>query len=288
MPRRMPATALSRRSLLGGAMLLAGVGGARAAIAPTQEAEASSFSPGATKPIGSWIAYEAELKARLGDSGGGCFETGFSRTLLDRVNTFRQTAGLGGYAWHDGLAACARAHAADMAARNYFGHVAPGGFTHLDRVALLNRDFCGRTSENLAWRDFPDGTTPEDIEAMWEQSPGHRRNLLRGNYNSVGYGVVRVDSAYYAAGVYADASVRLGQDLPLWIDGGLQINILIDTASTEIYTFTLTPPFQSPTWMTTPSNKMPALQHGAWQVRPLQKIDSGRFSVISGPLFFTG
>ncbi len=277
--------ALSRRSVLAGALLLGGATTARAAIAPVV-GPATPAPTDEARSIDAWANYNSRLIQRLNDAGGGSFDAAFSRALLDRVNVFRRKLALRPYVWHEGLAICARAHAGDMAARNYFAHAAPEGFTHLHRVALIARDLCGPTAENLAWRESPGGTSPDDIESLWELSPGHRHNLLRGDYGSAGYGVVRVGDSIYAAGVYADASIRLSSALPLWVNKESDLQQALADASPAIENLALTHPFQTPTWVTTPSRRMPVLQEGAWQVRPMRKTEDGRFAVVSGPLFF--
>jgi uncharacterized protein YkwD len=255
------------------ALLMAGATAARAA--PSSAA--------------SWLTYEGRLRARLADAGGGRFEPDFAHALLSQTNTFRGTQRLAAYQWDEGLAACARAHAADMAARDYFAHETPEGFTHLDRVSLLTRDLCGETAENIAWRDYPSAaSTPRQFEDLWESSPGHRKNLLRDGYTSAGYGVVKVGSAYYAAGVYADASVRLARPLPLRFGAGAQLSSALDGASPIIERLALTPPFQDPTWISSSTGKMPPLQPGVWQLRPMRAAGAHRFDVLTGPLFFVG
>lgn len=266
---------MTRRSVFAGALLFAGA--TRAAAAP------------AASQITAWLAYEQRLHARLADAGGGAFEEDFAQALLSQANMLRGSQQLGAYQWDEGLAACARAHAADMASRNYFAHETPEGFTHLDRTSLLTRDLCGETAENLAWRSLSSGrSTPRDFEALWEASPGHRKNLLREHYTSAGYGVVRVGNAYYAAGVYADARVRLSRPLPLTVRGGADLTSALDGSSPNVERVAWTAPFQDPTWARSPGEPLPSLQPGIWQLRPMRAAGVNRFDVLAGPLFFVG
>lgn len=249
----------------------------------------ASAARAAPASAGSWLAYESRLRARLADAGGGRFEPDFAHALLSQTNGFRASERLSAYQWDEGLAACARAHAADMASRDYFAHESPEGFTHLDRVSLLTRDLCGATVENIAWRDYPTtASTPQQFEDLWENSPGHRKNLLRDGYTSAGYGVVKVGSAYYAAGVYADASVRLARPLPLKFGADSQLISAVQGASPVIERMAFTPPFKDPTWISTPDGKMPALQPGIWQLRPMRATAAHKFDVLTGPMFFVG
>lgn len=264
-----------RRLLATGVILFAGGTITRAAAAT------------ATAP--SWLAYEKQLAARLADAGGGEFDPDFAKRLLAETNRFRAGQKLGALEWDEGLAAAARAHIADMAARGYFAHQSPEGFTHADRVSLLNRDLCGPTAENLAWRDYPaQRTLPHHFESMWEESPGHRRNLQNPTFSQAGYGVVKAGGRLYAAGVYADAIVRLGQALPLNLRQGGELTAAVSGSSPNIERLSLTAPFQRPTWMSAPTEALPALAPGVWQLRPMRPAGAARYEVLPGPLFHIG
>lgn len=262
-----------RRLFAAGALLFASASAARAA------------PNGAT----SWLAYEKRMAARLDDAGGGQFDLDFSRALLAQANRFRNAQGLDRLEWDEGLAVCARAHVADMVARGYFAHESPEGFTHIERVGLLNRDLCGQTAENLAFRDYPSQRTlPQHMEVMWENSPGHRRNLANAAFGQAGYGTVRIGSRIYAAGVYGDAAVRLGRALPLNIKTDSELAAAIAGASPHIERLSLTAPFARPTWMAPPSKALPPLARGVWQLRPLRAMGATRYDVLPGPLFHIG
>lgn len=246
---------------------------------------------GPARPSGGLAAlldYERRLRGRLADAGGGAFDLGFARELLAQGNELRMREKLAVYAWCDDLAVCARAHAADMAARGYFAHESPEGFAQFVRAGLLARNLCGETAENLAWRECASGSTPADIETLWEDSPGHRRNLLRSDYTSAGYGAVRVGDRVYAAGVYAKDAVRLARPLALRVQGAEDLSQVIIGASPHIERYAWTAPFEDPSWSTSPKQGVPRLQAGAWQLRPLQPLGGRSFSVLSGPLFFVG
>jgi uncharacterized protein YkwD len=236
-----------------------------------------------------WLAYQDRLTTRLDDAGGGKFDPDFAKTLLVHTNRFRASQGLGALAWDDGLAASASAHVADLIARGYFAHESPEGFTHVDRVSLLSRDFCGQTGENLAWRDYPmERTVPQQFQTMWENSPDHRQNLANPSFSQAGYGIVRNGRAVYAAGVYATDGIRLGAPLPLNIKTNAELAGSITGASPNIERLSLTAPFEHPTWMATPSQALPPLAPGVWQLRPLQPVGGSRFDVLTGPLFQIG
>ena len=264
-------TLLSRRRLLAAA--------AGMLVIPSVARAAGSDS-------GQWLSYERQLKARLGDAGGGRFDPSFAQGLLAETNGFRQAQGAPVLRWDDDLAACARAHVADMVARRYFAHNSPEGFRHADRVSLLCRDLCAQSGENLARRDYPGQLTlPRHFEAMWEGSPSHRQNLINPAYDQAGYGVVMIGSAIFAAGVYADQAVRLGKALPLAVRSDAELAAAIDDATPRIQFVTLTAPFQKPTWTVASSDALPALGKGVWQLHPLRTSAANRYDVLPGPLF---
>ena len=99
---------ITRRSLFAGALFTA-------AAAPLAANAASTAS---------WLRYDARLRTRLADAGGGTFLPAFERGLLRQTNGFRRTQRLAPFAWDDSLAACARAHAAEMVQRGYYAHEA--------------------------------------------------------------------------------------------------------------------------------------------------------------------
>jgi uncharacterized protein YkwD len=232
------------------------------------------------------LSYEQQLKARLGDAGGGRFDPDFAQGLLAETNGFRQAQGAPVLQWDEGLAACARAHVADMVDRRYFAHTSPEGFSHVDRVSLLCRDLCAQSGENLARRDYPGQLTlPRHFEAMWEGSPDHRRNLLNPVFGHAGYGVAMIGSVVFAAGVYAHQAVRLGQALPLAVNSDAELAAAIDTATPQIQHISLTAPFQKPTWTVATSDALPPLGKGVWQLHPLRTSATNRYDVLPGPLF---
>lgn len=258
----------------------------RGALAGALIAAAAPFATQAqAAPASSWLSYENRLRQRLSDAGGGRFDDGMARGLLTSVNGFRRGQRLGAYQWDEGLAATARAHAADMAARRYFAHNAPEGFTPFDRASLLARDLAGPVAENLAWRDGG-GIAPRTFQDMWEMSPGHRKNLLHADCTHAGYGVVSVGGRTYAVGVYAGAEVRLARPMPLKLSSPQEVGAALAGSHPQIQRVAFTRPGQQPGRVPPPLSKAPALAPGVWQVRPLQQASNGLFDVLNGPTFF--
>ena len=87
------------------------------------------------------------------------------------------------------LEQAAQAHAADMAARNYFSHTSPEGRTAADRVTAAGYVWT-QVAENIAAGQ----TTPEEVVAGWLRSAGHCANIMDPGLKDMGVGYA------YAAG----------------------------------------------------------------------------------------
>ncbi|MBM3463505.1 MAG: hypothetical protein FJX76_15505 [Armatimonadetes bacterium] len=89
------------------------------------------------------------------------------------------------------LAAAARGHSEEMMTLGYFSHTSPTASlkTVSDRVALAGSSEV-EVGENLAYYE---GYSLDAVAARviqdWMDSPGHRANLLKGTYNTIGLGV---------------------------------------------------------------------------------------------------
>ncbi len=79
------------------------------------------------------------------------------------------------------LNAAAKTHAADMAAREFFGHKNPEGEGLTERLARVHYKFA-LALENIAvgQRD------PQIVVADWLESDGHKQNLLDPNVRDIG------------------------------------------------------------------------------------------------------
>lgn len=161
-----------------------------------------------------WVAYEARLSTRLGDAGGGRFDRPTARDLLALTNLARRSAGAMPVAAHDELAATARAHAADLAARAYVEHLSPEGFDPSDRLSLVGRTLLGSTSENIAYHRGPDPAGAPALMKLWRDSPRHWGNLLRDKHTHAGFGVARKGDRVYAVGLYARPDGELAEPVP--------------------------------------------------------------------------
>jgi len=110
-----------------------------------------------------------------------------TQTILDDVNRERLANGRPPLQFDERLSALARAHAVDMAARNYFSHQTPEGLSPFDRMdrAAYAYSYAG---ENMAL----DENAASADRALWN-SPEHRGNTLEPHYARIGIAAVRTN-----------------------------------------------------------------------------------------------
>jgi len=169
---------------------------------------------------GAWSGYEARLRARLADAGGHRFDEVSARSALEATNAARRAAGAGPVEWHQELAAAARAHAGDLAARGYVEHLSPEGFDPSHRFWLLGRTTIGSPSENIAYhRGGGPPAASADLLMRWRKSPGHWRNMLRASHTHAAYGVVRSRDRVWMVGLYTHPVATLPEPLPFHAHG---------------------------------------------------------------------
>lgn len=113
----------------------------------------------------------AELK--LGES---------ERALLDLVARYRLRLGRAPLRWDEKLETAARQHTEEMAKLDYFSHVSPvAKYSTLTKRMELVGFKSAWIGENLARGNDP----PADILLALQDSPGHHRNLVFGDYSRV-------------------------------------------------------------------------------------------------------
>ena len=109
------------------------------------------------------------------------------RTILCLINRERTSRGLSRLRASEKLETAARRHSRDMSRRNFFGHDSPGGADLMDRARRAG--YRGWTvGENIAWGSGS-YATPAEIMQGWMNSPGHRANILRRQFDVIGVGV---------------------------------------------------------------------------------------------------
>jgi uncharacterized protein YkwD len=105
------------------------------------------------------------------------------RAFLKRINAFRGTHGLAPLQLSQTLGAASRHHSADMAARNYFSHQTPEEDSPGTR-AVAHGYPSSSVGENIAAGSESAAAT----FGQWENSSGHRSNMLGSTYQAIGIG----------------------------------------------------------------------------------------------------
>jgi uncharacterized protein YkwD/uncharacterized membrane protein required for colicin V production len=109
------------------------------------------------------------------------------QSMLELVNAERAREGLSPLVFDDELRDVGRAHSLEMFQEGYFAHISPNTGSPFDRMRRAGIRFV-IAGENLAYAP--------NVQIAHEglmNSPGHRANILRPEFGTVGIGVIRSD-----------------------------------------------------------------------------------------------
>lgn len=126
---------------------------------------------------------------------------GFELQLFDITNAERVAHGESVLKWDDTVKETARKHSSDMAENNYFDHTNLQGLSPFDRMQADEVSFT-LAGENLASGQFSSIFAHEGLM----NSLGHRKNILRADYEFLGVGVAfnSKSQPYYTENFYAN------------------------------------------------------------------------------------
>lgn len=105
------------------------------------------------------------------------------RAVLDLVNRERTKVGLAPYRGQAQLARAARNHSTNMARQGNMNHTLDGK-DFAQRIRETGYQ-AGAGGENIAHG----ARTPGEVMSMWMNSPGHKANILSGQYQEIGVGI---------------------------------------------------------------------------------------------------
>jgi uncharacterized protein YkwD len=111
--------------------------------------------------------------------------SGAARSLLVAINSARATAGVAPLRATGKLTSAAGWQSEVLARAGYLDHTSPDGSTLVDRLMRV------RWTGSAAGEDLAVAPDPASAVSMWMQSPGHRENLLRASFRTVGLGLAR-------------------------------------------------------------------------------------------------
>jgi uncharacterized protein YkwD len=113
----------------------------------------------------------------------------FIQEVLDLTNAERAKEGLSALQLNPNLNLAAQNHSEDMALRDYFSHTGVNGSSSGDRATAAGYQFSS-LGENIAAGYI----TPQEVVQGWMNSPGHRANIMNGNYREMGLGYYYLES----------------------------------------------------------------------------------------------
>lgn len=105
------------------------------------------------------------------------------KQVLTLTNQERAKGGLKPLATDAPLTESARAKSTDMRSNNYFDHKSPTLGSPFDQMKARGIDYKS-AAEKIAMGQ----RTPEEVVKGWMNSPGHRANIMNGNYTHIGIG----------------------------------------------------------------------------------------------------
>jgi len=111
------------------------------------------------------------------------------KVLVDYANQDRIPSNEGSLTINPLLQQAAQLKANDMATKGYFAHKTPEGYSPWYWLDKVGYDF-SYAGENLAV-NFSDSI---DVNQAWMNSPGHRANILNGNFTEIG--IATADGMY--------------------------------------------------------------------------------------------
>jgi uncharacterized protein YkwD len=113
------------------------------------------------------------------------------QATLCLLNQERAANGVGPLVANAALSSASTGYSQRMVAQGFFAHVSPDGGTLVERLTAagyLGDDDAWVVGENIGWGQAS-LATPRSMVDAWMNSPGHRENLLSGDYTEVGLGL---------------------------------------------------------------------------------------------------
>ena len=145
-----------------------------------------------------------QLVSRLNSSG--VFQPTVEQLLLARLNELRVSKGLAPLGVEGAFTGAARAHAMDMAQRNYLGHSSATGLDFSGRIkALQGGQMRYSTIGENAVMMYPPHSAAQVADTLfhsWLNSPPHLHNMLRTDFTRVATGAVILNGKAYADQIF--------------------------------------------------------------------------------------
>lgn len=125
-------------------------------------------------------------------TGGTIILKNAEKRSLDLHNQTRASKGLPRFCIHPALQRAARAHSKKMIDRGYYSHYSFNGESFSNRLKRYGyTPLPGRywtVGENIAYNSRTGVASADEVHSQWMNSPGHRANILDGEFKQIGIG----------------------------------------------------------------------------------------------------
>ncbi len=197
-------------------LALAAAGGAMTAL-PAQAQTNCDLSDGYGQTL---VSYVDEVEACLAEA---TFDGDLETAIADHTNAVRNDKGEAALERRASLDAAARAHALDMAARNYAGHNDLEGRGHVYRMRAIDRQvLASATGANVVVLDA--GADADTIFATIQSDEANRENLTRDRFNATGLGIAEGNGRIYVVQMLTTVDGELENPLPLALADATSFN----------------------------------------------------------------
>ena len=129
------------------------------------------------------------------------YEAQLEQAIFDKINIQRQKNGLAALVQDTKLAAIARAHSADMIAKNYFSHNDLNGCSPGCRLNKAGYSYSswGENIYSMSGYSLSPSAAADMVVKGWMNSAGHRANILNSTFTNQGIGVAMSGSTIKVA-----------------------------------------------------------------------------------------
>ncbi|MBQ5783125.1 MAG: CAP domain-containing protein, partial [Oscillospiraceae bacterium] len=135
------------------------------------------------------FAFSAQAAETVDVTVYGTYNYSYANKVLSLINEERAKQGLAALKMDPNLTEYAMQRAAEISV--YYDHTRPDG-RNFDTV-VTDSTYTGAKGENIALGQ----KDPADVMTSWMNSKGHRENILKTDYKSVGIGCFRQDNGKY-------------------------------------------------------------------------------------------
>ncbi|MGE6488737.1 CAP domain-containing protein [Paenisporosarcina sp. NPDC076898] len=167
-----------------GQLSAAGVNTTQEKPVAQKPAESAKPAASAAKPVAQKPATNTQTAEKPAAPASGNVSS-IEQQVLTLTNQERAKAGLKALATDAALMDSARAKSADMSKNNYFSHTSPTMGSPFDQMKAKGIQYKA-AAENIAMGQ----KSASEVVKGWMESPGHRANIMNGNFTHIGIGYV--------------------------------------------------------------------------------------------------